>query len=122
MSFERSLSVSDELSKDVGEETRILALKVFRNVILSTPVDEGRARSNWQLSLSTPISTQTEDFDRSGGSTINKGVSVVRSAINVKYPTFWLTNNLPYIQRLNEGHSEQAPAMFVETAIKRATK
>ena len=122
MSFERSLSISSDLSKDIGKETRSLALRAFRNIILSTPVDEGRARGNWQLSVATPISSQVEDFDRSGGATISKGASVVRAVFRVKYPTLWITNNLPYIQRLNEGHSAQAPVMFVETAIKRALR
>ena len=122
MTFQRSLSISAELSKDVGDETRAFALRAFRNIVLSTPVDEGRARGNWQLSISTPINSQTEDFDRSGGATINKGVSVIRAAIRAKYPVIWITNNLPYIQRLNEGHSQQAPIKFVETAITRAMK
>jgi hypothetical protein len=33
--------------------------------------------------------------------------------------TIWILNGLPYIERLNEGHSQQAPAGFVETAIYR---
>jgi hypothetical protein len=29
----------------------------------------------------------------------------------------WVANNVPYIRRLNYGHSSQAPAGFVEMAI-----
>ena len=122
MTFQASLSISSDLSKDINQETRALGLRIFRNVILSTPVDEGRARGNWQMSVSRPINSTVSDLDTSGGATLNKGVSVIRSAINIKYPVIWITNNLPYIQRLNEGHSQQAPIMFVETAIQRALR
>ena len=29
----------------------------------------------------------------------------------------YITNNVPYINKLNDGHSSQAPAHFVEAAI-----
>jgi hypothetical protein len=29
----------------------------------------------------------------------------------------YISNNLPYIDRLNKGHSKQAPAGFIESAI-----
>ena len=122
MSFEKSLSISLDLSKDINDETRAFALRAFTNIILATPVDEGRARGNWQMSIKSPINSTVNDLDPSGGATIAKGVSVVRAAIRVRYPVIWITNNLPYIQKLNEGHSTQAPTKFVETAIKRAIK
>lgn len=122
MSFEKSLSIEAEISKEVNEETRILALKVYRNLIFATPVDEGRARGNWQLSVGAPINTEVDVLDKAGNLILRSGQATINAAAMVQYPVFWITNNLPYINRLNHGHSQQAPKFFVETAIKRANK
>ncbi len=34
----------------------------------------------------------------------------------------FISNNVPYIGRLNNGHSAQAPSGFVEMAVRRAAK
>jgi hypothetical protein len=56
-------------------------------LVLATPVDTGRARASWS---------------------INK----VRGD---KEPTFEITNDAPYIGKLNDGYSDQAPAHFIES-------
>ena len=74
-----------------------------------TPVDTGRARSNWLTSLGKP---------RTGTVEVG-GAPNPRSTIAQRKPgqVIFITNNLPYIQRLNEGSSSQAPANFVEMAV-----
>lgn len=122
MSFIRSLSVADELEDEINEETRKTALTLFRDVVIATPVDEGRARGNWQASAASFKTDATDNADKSGGSTINEGVKQIGRAKQIKYPTIYISNNVPYIERLNDGWSQQAPKKFVERAIKRATK
>ena len=107
------------LEAEVNREARVTTINILKGVVFATPVDTGRARGNWQVSVSNPINSQTNIDDKSGGSTINKGVKKALAAKKSKYPVFWVVNNLPYIEELNRGTSTQAPAKFVETAIKR---
>ena len=114
-----NLSVKSELEAEVNKLARATTINVLKGVVLATPVDTGRARGNWQVSISKPIESQNSVNDLSGGSTISKGVAKTLAQKKVKYPIFWVVNNLPYIEELNKGSSKQAPVKFVETVIKR---
>lgn len=101
---------------------RRCALATDAAVVLATPVDTGRARANWQVELGEPAQGVIGDpndkkagFDKSGQSAISQGAETIKgyksgSSINI-------TNNLPYIERLNDGWSAQAPSGFVEKAV-----
>ena len=97
---------------DLGD--RLLAqtsLAVLGQVVMATPVDTGRARSNWHLDVDKPVRTTTED-------TTSQNLEEGRAASETVKgdDTVYISNNLPYIERLNDGHSKQAPANFVESA------
>ena len=118
MSFDKQ--VADFVGKAKGlqeKQVRYLCLDLLTNVVQGTPVDTGRARGNWQASINAPRTNQLETTDKNGGATISAGQSAVsKAAGNV----FYLTNNLPYIYRLEfEGWSKQAPSGWVRTAIER---
>lgn len=94
---------------------RRCALATDAAVVIATPVDTGRARSNWQVELGQPASGVLESTDKSGQGAISQGKEAIakyKSGTSVN-----ITNNLPYIERLNDGWSAQAPAGFVEKAV-----
>lgn len=105
-----------ELEKATIKTVRTLALAIDQGLVLSTPVDTGRARGNWLPSLNAPILKADENTnDINGSGAIAKMSSLLPS---VKFgDTIYITNNLAYIGRLNDGHSAQAPAGFVEKAV-----
>lgn len=102
-----------EFPSTANQIIRLVALEALKNVVLATPVDTGRARSNWFIGIDSPVEDETDDTDyQSNLATESKKLlSPVGSNI------IWLTNNLPYIVRLNEGWSEQAPEGFVEKSV-----
>lgn len=110
------------LGKRIGDNadraTRRCAIAVDAAVVIATPVDTGRARSNWQVELNQPAEGTRDALDRSGQSAINEGKTKI-AAYKGGGPgaEIHITNNLPYIGKLNEGHSAQAPAAFVEKAV-----
>lgn len=114
-----SLSIKADLGEDINKLARATAFNLLTGIVKKTPVDTGRARGNWQLNLSTAKTDITNTLDKSGGLAISKGATAIDSAREVEYPVFWITNNLPYIGKLNDGHSKQAPAKFVDTEMKR---
>ena len=120
MTFARSLSIKSELTEDISREVRKLGIRIDQGVVLGTPVDTGRARANWLVGIGTAPAGTTESLDQGGNSSIQTAISVIGNYPADKLPALWIVNNLPYIGRLNDGSSEQAPAKFVEAAIDRA--
>lgn len=104
MTFEADIAA---FAKAAGESldatVRGITVELFTGVILSTPVDTGRARGNWQTTTETPA---VGDVDRIGEA--GAIAEAHAKAGGVGTVTF-LTNNLPYIMKLEEGHSEQSP-------------
>lgn len=118
MSFEKSLSIADDMQIEINQETRAVSFNVLRLLVKATPVDTGRAKGNWFVSPSERPNRSISEF-RKARQAIADGSETINSVINKRYPTIVITSNLPYIERLNDGHSKQAPAKFVELAIQR---
>ena len=79
-----------------------VAFGLSEDIIMATPVDSGRARGNWFPEINT-FSNQ-EDLkadDKKGSKAISKTKAKVR-ALKLGQ-TFTLTNNLPYIEKLEYG-------------------
>lgn len=107
---------------------RRTALSVDRELVLATPVGNpdlwknpappgyvgGRARSNWLASINAPRTDAGENTER------NSGDTVAAQMTNFKLSdTIFITNNVPYIVELNNGHSTQIPAGFVDDIVVR---
>lgn len=75
----------------------------------------GHARKNWQVGIGTRSTAIKPGVDNAGNQTINDGY---REVAKIKAPTVaFITNLLPYMQRLEEGHSKQAPTGMVANAV-----
>ena len=92
---------------------RKTALMAFANIGLATPVKSGRARANWNISVDTVDGKTTDSTDQPDY--VTKAMSAIANFVIGK--TIYISNNLPYIKRLNDGYSKQAPANFVETGV-----
>lgn len=103
-------------SNDVKRRT---ALVLDRELVIATPVDTGRARSNWIVSVESPSDEIKEDYSPNYAPGPEEESIIGRA---VPGQSIFVTNNLPYIKRLNEGYSAQAPAGFVESAILTASR
>lgn len=105
----------DKTSRTADAEVRKICLDLLTGIVLKTPVDTGRARANWFTSIGSPSAKVTVSTDPSGSSTISSGLSAISKATG---NVLWITNNLPYIYRLEfEGWSKQAPAGMVRVTI-----
>ena len=94
---------------------RKIALDMFRRVIIKSPVDTGRFKSNWQVAIgSIPFGT-LELNDKTGAATI---AQVTAATLGLKAgDVIYLVNNLAYARALEYGHSKQAPAGMVRVTI-----
>ena len=118
MSFSQQIAAfGPKAAARVDNVRRGVVMKLFSAVILDTPVDTGRARGNWQVSAEQPITTPTDREDQSGRAPIAE-VEQAAKASTGDVPLF-LSNNLPYIQKLEEGHSDKAPEGMVRRNVVR---
>lgn len=90
---------------------------VVTEVAYGTPIDTGQAAGNWITTVDQPASNFIK-----GGSTPSASVARVQPALaGLKMgQTIHIVNNAPYIHLLNQGRSQQAPALFVEAATLKA--
>lgn len=123
-----------ELRKqDLEKTSKGFFVNLSTNIILDTPVGDpkywkskaptgyvgGRARNNWFASISSP-STETTNSKGAKGTAAIKRVGEVSKAHKIGVDMF-LTNNLPYIRRLEfEGWSRQAPVGMVRKNLTKA--
>ena len=121
--YEKSLSIKVEAERFVNQQARATTLNLIRGLVLATPVDQGFARSNWQTSQGKPIKSEIKsDISKNGSISVAIASRATNAAAKIPYPDFYVRNNLPYIERLNNGWSEQAPIKFVEQVIDRVVK
>ncbi len=94
---------------------RKVCLDLFSRVIFRTPVDEGRARGNWQCTIGNIPDGVLEVDDKNGTVTMSRASAAVAKvrAGDVVY----LVNNVPYINRLEHGWSKQAPSGMVGITV-----
>jgi len=106
-------AMENKVYKVHRELVRVTAMLAYAYIIQSTPVDTGRARANWNISVNSVIYTTT---DSTSAPDTNPTLDYKEG------DTYYISNNLPYIQRLNDGYSQQAPANFVEKGIELAIR
>jgi hypothetical protein len=108
--------VTSRIQQRVNQQVRAVTIGVFSSVIRMTPVDTGRAKGNWQCTIGSPANTILDIEDPTG--TIAEG-AMIATTPNQAGSKVYLTNNLPYIQKLEYGHSTKAPAGMVRVSIDR---
>ncbi len=120
-----------ELDKFASRQAGKLQLRVLQVLTSSMPVDTGFARGAWTPSIGTAdlsISKAPRDKARAkseGAANLSKNLSKsqgITRRYRLKDGSIFISNNVPYIGRLNAGSSAQAPARFVESAILTAVK
>lgn len=124
--FSRRIRViANKIEDNADIMVRKTALAIDQELVISTPVDTGRARSNWQVSTGKPITFEIEPYSpgsnlgRSEAANAQAALAQGREAIarREKGEDVIISNNVGYIKFLNDGSSAQAPEMFIEQAI-----
>ena len=103
-----------------------LTLDVTANLIEATPVDTGWARANWVPSIGSAFEedlTDTESSAQNAAMAKQKQQSAIAGVVTgykLNRGKVFISNNVPYVGRLNDGSSMQAPSGFIQTAIAKA--
>ena len=107
-SFELQMKEFKNMTAEKSEKIfRKVCFDLSNSIIMDTAVDKGTARGNWQPDINSIQNDVLEVEDKSGNATVAKVASQTNNLKLGQY--FTLTNNLPYILRLEYGWSKKSP-------------
>jgi hypothetical protein len=94
----KQTKATKQLEKEIAHDYDSYQGRLFRALVSNTPIDTGHAQKGWK---------DVKDMSKLIGT--NKKAVIIR-------------NDVPYIQRLDEGHSSQKPSGFVKQTINKTRK
>ena len=109
--------LAEKMHQKVETVARKVTLDLFSAVVKATPVDTGRARANWSFSYGAPNYTITDSTNTARGT-----AQAMKAATMDVGGIAWLSNGLPYMERLEFGWSKQAPAGMVRISVENFTR
>ncbi len=113
-------TVASQIAEGTEKLMSEIISEIGKAIVTATPVDTGFARANWRPSLNAPATSPVSFLDPTGTATISK-INTIAKQWRLGEQAF-ITNQAPYIGRLNQGSSPQAPADFVRTAVERGLR
>jgi hypothetical protein len=96
---------------------RAFALDGMTRLIDKTPVKSGRAKNNWNLATGAPRVENIPEGEYSKSGSVALLAASSDAGKVVAGDTLFLTNCLPYIPALEDGHSKQAPAGMIGVTV-----
>ena len=118
--------VNRALNEAIERAMTDLTLEITAELQEATPIDIGWARANWVPGIGGP----GESLDRRAlnESEVAQQSAAQQAAVSsvlsytLNQGSIFITNNVPYIGRLNEGSSVQAPAGFIQQSVETAVR
>ncbi|WNO49049.1 hypothetical protein [Achromobacter phage ehaak_LB5] len=110
----RMRTLGQAVEHNSREGVKQIARATVTTLIAQTPVKSGQAASNWQVGLGGMVTSPKLGF-----TDIPAARALALATIEQRQAgqNVYISNLLPYIGRLNDGYSSQAPAGFVENAL-----
>lgn len=104
----------EKFAKKIGATKQAVfqkaTLDIWNGIVLKTPVATGRARASWNVAVGNADSSIPAE-----------GQHGIPAAPDLKKidgnQVVWITSNLPYIEPLEHGHSQQAPNGMVTLTV-----
>jgi hypothetical protein len=98
----------------VQQRVKAAAIGLHSRVIDRSPVDTGRFRASWNI-----VSGEDADLSvaKEGQNTGGGAAAKARASALTASNSYVISNNLPYAESLENGHSKQAPQGVVRLSI-----
>lgn len=126
--------IMGSLDREVSEELHRTALRTAYALVQATPVGDpslwkskapaayqpGHARRNWHATIGAKSTQELPGFDTTGATAVQESAKVIAEWAKrggMRSEALHIQNAVPYIERLNDGWSSQAPAGFVEKSV-----
>jgi hypothetical protein len=107
---------AQKINTNIATVVRAAATELYGKIVQRTPVDTGYCRRNWQVTVDVPASgTVGSPLEKASGGTAiapPPPPNLPPDALHV-----FITNNVEYVEALENGHSRQAPNGFVAISV-----
>lgn len=111
-----------ELKSFTERKIKEITLAVTANLVEDTPLDTGWARNNWVPRIGVPPEGVAGSRDAVSGAAQGAGLASVAATYALDKGSVFISNNVPYISALNDGHSKQAPSGYVQRSIEKGVR
>ena len=110
--------LADVIDADYSKVVRLTVLKIYKNIIMRSPVDTGAYRASHGIA----VGNEPSESEGLKGERTDEELT----ALENEFPgldwklgdgTIWIYNNQPYAGRLEDGHSKQAPNGVYSVAL-----
>lgn len=115
---------ADAIPEFASSMAKQVARKFLEDVVTLTPVDTSKALSNWIVTLGRPAESEIDAYYEGelGSTYLASGRKAIQNghiALLKKKPkqSIFITNNVDYIESLNNGSSPQTAGAFVEGSL-----
>lgn len=116
------LTFDKALKHQMNEGVKEFAVTQISFLAVGTPIDTGKAISNWLASVGFPKTKEVEPhapgrFGSTKQLTVAETIAAAKESVKKKKlgQSLYITNNIQYMDALNkDGHSPQAPPGFIE--------
>lgn len=110
--------LADVLDADYSKIVRLTVLKLYRNIIMRSPVDTGAYRASHGIAVGNEPN-ETEGLKGSQTDAELEALEIEMPGIDWELGdgTIWIYNNQPYAGALEVGHSQQAPSGVYAVAL-----
>lgn len=117
------------LEDALTQRSRAIAMAMLGEIVYKSPVGNpklwkkppppgytgGRFRGSHIVSIGAPVYTQTTKIDKNGVETVAAGERMLSGL--EPFTVIFIQTNLPYAEKIEDGHSTQAPAGVYEVAF-----
>ncbi|MEC9061551.1 MAG: hypothetical protein VYC55_08095 [Pseudomonadota bacterium] len=117
MSFKRELKLAiSEVEGITLRQVKLIFNDAFVSGVVKTPVDQGIAINSWYCSLGA---TNNGEGERAPDLSGSASIAAIQKAVGSMElgDKLLLYSNLPYIVRLEDGYSLQAPSGMIKTTV-----
>lgn len=116
--------IQQAIDQTAADVAIMLDLELLANLREDTPVATGWAAANWHSSVGVPSNaldgTQPEPGTKSTAGALQAAGQTAVLAYAIAQGSIWVGNNVPYINLLDLGYSQQRPSGFVQDCLDRA--
>lgn len=122
MSFTLHLKkITDKAGANADSIARSIILQVFSSVVEKSPVDLGTFRGNWQIGVGAVNGNTESPDDKKALKSPPSEDNLLKAELSLSgYSSkkiTYVSNSLPYAQRLENGYSDQAPQGMVRLTV-----
>lgn len=114
-----AVSVMTQLKDFTEDIIKQVTLEVTAQLGEDTPVDTGWAQANWVPNIGSSHIGTVGTKESVTATAKEEGIAKVLALYQLPAIVF-VTNNVSYIERLNAGHSDQAPSGYIQVGILKA--